>query len=678
METSRTNFAFLNGGSEAGRQIARADWSQHPMGAVSSWTPACRTALSMVLDSGFPSYVLWGPEFFFFYNDAYVPILGSKAALGQGLPLAELWHEIRDEACRIATTAMSGESTFFTDRPFLLERFGPPQLAYFTFSYSPIRDEGGEVVGVLCTIVETTDTVLGMARLRESEDRVQLSLDASGNIGTWSWYPETNATFVDERFARLFQVDAALAQSGTALERFTNMIHPDDRERVLAAIGHSIATGELYEIDYRIPQLSGKVVWVTAKGKLFEEKATGAKRFAGVAVDITEQRNAQQKSMRMAEQLAAAHERQTAFLATLAHELRNPLAPIRTGLELMRIAGANAQTVERLRGMMDRQVNQLTHLIDDLMDISRINNGKVELKLERMDIAEAIAAAAETSLPHIEQARHHLSTRLPAEKLPVHADRTRLIQILSNILTNAAKYTPAGGRIDISAWRDGTDGVVAISDTGIGIPQAALSGVFDMFTQVGSDTARAQGGLGIGLALVRQLLTLHGGTVAAISPGEGLGATFTIRLPLIDGAPASWVTGTRHNRNVGHAVAAQTILVADDNIDAAETLAALLRLQGHLVHVATDGVQASELLHAVTPTIAFLDIGMPGKDGRAVAREARQSQRLARTTLVALTGWGMANDRVLSKIAGFDFHLTKPIAIEDIEQIIKSGSGGEA
>jgi PAS domain S-box-containing protein len=673
MEENRADLEFLSGGGEAGRRIADADWSGHPMGPVSGWTAACRTALSMVFNSGFPSYLLWGPEFFVFYNDAYAPILGRKLDLGQGRPLAELWSEIGDEACRIADAAFRGTPAFFKDRLFTLERFGQPQQAYFTFSYSPFRDGAGVVVGVLCVIVETTDAVLSMARLRESEDRLQLSLDASGNIGTWSWYPETNATYVDERFARLFQVDAALAQSGTQLERFTNMIHPDDRERVVAAIGHAIATGELYEIDYRIPQLSGQIIWVTAKGKLFVDIDSGLKRFAGVAVDITEQRKKQDELLRMTADLASAHSRQTEFLATLAHELRNPLAPIRSGLELMRMGSASPQSVDRLRGMMERQVNQLTHLIDDLMDIARINNGKVGLHKETMDLRAAIAVATETSLPHIEGAGHQLLTWLPDQPLPVDGDPTRLAQVFSNILTNAAKYTPAGGRIEIRAWREARQGVVSIADNGIGIPEAALAGVFDLFSQVNGDIARSQGGLGIGLSLVKRLVELHGGRVEVDSAGAGEGSVFTIRLPLTDAVPAA---GPKPCPAKPPVEQRYRILVADDNDDAAETLAALLGVHGHAVHVAGDGEQALLVARDVLPEIAFLDIGMPGKDGHAVAREMRADPLLESTVLVALTGWGAAADRVLSGAAGFDHHLTKPVSIEDVEAILARVAAG--
>lgn len=673
MDDNQAGLGFLSGGGDAGRKIAQTDWSAHPMGPISGWPPAFRTAISMVLNSGFPSYVLWGPEFFVFYNDAYVPILGNKEAIGQGWRLADIWTEVGDEAVQIAKNAYSGTTTFDKDRPFILERYGHPQLAYFTFSLSPIRDDAGVVIGALCIIAETTDSVVSTAKLQQSEDRLQLSLDASGNIGTWSWYPETNATYVDERFARLFQVDAALAQSGTELERFTNMIHPDDRARVLAAISKSIATGELYEADYRIPQLSGKDIWVTAKGRLFDDEQGGAKRFAGVAVDITEHRNKQDELARLARDLAAAHRRQSEFLATLAHELRNPLAPIRTALDLMRIGQPDSQATERLRGMMERQVSQLAHLIDDLMDLARINNGKVELRLQPQDVGGAIRAAIETSMPHIERARHQLVTSIPAEVLFVEGDMLRLAQVFSNILANAAKYTPKGGKIEIAVRRENDLAVIEIKDNGIGIPQDSLAGVFDMFSQVRTDIA--QGGLGIGLSLVKRIVELHNGSVDAASGGIGHGATFTIRLPLVAAMPeTAEAIGDEMPTSAG--VASYRILVADDNTDAAETLASVLKYHGHEVGIAADGEQAIALAQQLVPQFAFLDIGMPGKDGHAVARQIRATQTLKNTVLVAVTGWGTAADRTLSKEAGFDYHLTKPVSIMDIAKVLQRESTG--
>jgi signal transduction histidine kinase len=522
---------FLSSAGVTGRNIADHDWSRHPLGPIGAWPSLLRTMLSTILSSGFPSYIIWGEEQFVFYNDAYMPILGEKLAMGQGVPLGELWSEIRDEACAIAEQALRGENAYFEDRPFAIERYGRPESAYFTFSYSPIRDQSGCVGGVLCMIFETTDKVLALMRSKESEDRLQLSLDASGNIGTWSVEPETSHTTVDARFARLFQVDAALAQTGTLLERFTNMIHPGDRERVLAAIAQSIDAGDTYDIEYRIPQLSGKDVWVNARGKMFENEI-GKKRFAGVAVDITERKKIDDELRRLAADLTESNQRKTEFLATLAHELRNPLAPMRTGLELMRIGHANPETLTRVRDMMGRQLNLMTSLIDDLMDISRINSGKVVLEREKLELKSVIASAVETCLPTIEKSQHELVMHLPEDSLRIDVDARRLTQVLCNLLTNAAKYTPPGGRIEISAQGDDDSVEISVKDNGSGIPTEALSTVFDMFHQVGRNMQNSQGGLGIGLSLVRRLVELHGGSVTASSAGAGQGSTFTLRLPL--------------------------------------------------------------------------------------------------------------------------------------------------
>lgn len=528
-----------------------------------------------------------------------------------------------------------------------------------------MRDDAGVSVGVLCTIVETTDKVMAHAQLRESEERLQISLDASDSIGTWSYDPETNETFVDERFSALFQVDAALAQEGTELQRFTNMIHPDDRERVMAAIERAIQSGEPYHIEYRIPQLSGKIVWVNAKGRMF------GRRFAGVAVDITERKFAEEKLRQLAADLSETSQRKTEFLATLAHELRNPLAPLRTGIELMGMSTDPAALL-RVKTMMQRQVDHLVHLVEDLMDVARINSGKIELKLELVDVKCAIASAIESIMPHVQKAGHKLRTELPDESLLVHGDATRLAQILVNILMNAVKYTQSEGKIIVWAGRIGDQIVISVSDNGIGILSAALPTVFEMFNQVGRDTTHSQGGLGVGLALVRQLVELHSGTVAATSAGIDQGSTFRIALPAASnqdaaGAPIETVASA-----IDTPLRKLRILIADDNADACATLSTLLQLEGHQVVTAADGDQAISLAQSFLPELIFLDIGMPRKNGHEVAKAIRTLPTLRDSTIVALTGWGTEHDRVLSREAGFDHHFTKPITLAAISHILSA------
>jgi PAS domain S-box-containing protein len=359
------------------------------------------------------------------------------------------------------------------------------------------------------------------------------------------------------------------------------------------------------------------------------------------------------------------------FLAVLAHELRNPLAPILTGLEIMRIRSGSMDTVMNVRGMIERQVKQLSHLINDLLDIARVTNGKVEIKKESVDLKGIVSNAVETSLPLIQKGGHEFSLKLDAAPLPVSADAARIAQVIGNLLTNAAKYTPHGGNIKLTAEREGSEAVISVIDSGIGIPGESLESVFDMFSQVGRNMQHAQGGLGIGLSLVRQLVGLHGGTVAASSEGAGKGSTFVVRLPLdLETAPA----GSGADGPEAAATARKTfrILVADDNVDAATTLASLLEMYGHDLRVAHDGPQGLQIAEQFHPEIVFLDIGMPGMTGYEVARRLRQMKALARSTIVAVSGWGTKDDRTRAEEAGFDMHFTKPVTVAHLSDFLTS------
>ena len=372
--------------------------------------------------------------------------------------------------------------------------------------------------------------------------------------------------------------------------------------------------------------------------------------------------------VRSTEALREADRRKSEFLATLAHELRNPLAPIRNGLELLRLAANKPETQANVRAMMERQVGHMVHLINDLLDIARVSSGKLVLKTEPVTLESVVAGAVETSLPLVEAAGHALSVRLPEAPVPLEVDRIRISQVLSNLLSNAAKYTPRGGRIDIEARVEDGQAVIAVSDTGIGIGAESLPAVFDMFTQVARSIDRSRGGLGIGLALVRHLMQLHGGSVTAASPGPGLGSSFTVRLPL-GTAPAP-----ARDAAAAPAPAAPVrplrVLVADDNVDAAETLRALLELGGHEVRMAHDGLEAFEVAGGMQPELVFLDIGMPRMDGYQAARAIRGLPGLAAVPLVAVTGWGAQEDRRRSREAGFDEHLLKPAMPEQVAAIL--------
>jgi PAS domain S-box-containing protein len=397
----------------------------------------------------------------------------------------------------------------------------------------------------------------------------------------------------------------------------------------------------------------------------------GSDRVAVLFTDITARLAAEQDLRRLADELEQANRRKTEFLATLAHELRNPLAPLSNGLHLMRLSGGKPELAERTRQMMERQVQHMVHLVDDLLDVARISTGKVELRRERVQLRTIVATAVETSGSLIDAGRHTLTVDVTDTPLPLDADPTRLAQVVSNLLNNAAKYTPPGGRIDLTVRAEGDEAVLHVTDNGIGIPADAIDNVFEMFAQVDSGPGRPQGGLGIGLSLVQSLVALHGGSVSVSSPGLGQGCRFTVRLPLhkepsmapdnsppIQAEPQASGIGLR-------------VLVVDDNRDAAESLGVLLELEGHQAHIAHDGKEALAMAGSTQPEVVFLDIGLPDLSGYEVARQMRQLPGLRDTLLVALTGWGTQEDRAKTRDSGFDRHLTKPAEMQAVEALLR-------
>lgn len=374
------------------------------------------------------------------------------------------------------------------------------------------------------------------------------------------------------------------------------------------------------------------------------------------------------------ERLRDQDQRKDGFLATLAHELRNPLAPIRTGLEVMKLANSK-ETRFRAREMIERQVSQLVRLVDDLLDVARVNQGKLTLVQARVSASDIVENAIETSSPLIEAAQHTLELRLPQTPVFVYVDAIRIAQVISNLLNNAAKYTPAGGHIVVSVKRSEEEAVFVVSDNGIGIPAALLPKVFDLFSQVSRSLARSQGGLGIGLSLVKNLVTMHGGTIEAHSAGLGLGSSFVVRLPLAQGAEELPQPGASSDaEGVSEPDRPLRVLIADDNVDAAQTLGMLIDLYGHdrlIVHNGPDAVQACR---TYLPQLVFLDIGLPGINGYEVARRVRAADEFGRPMLVALTGWGTEHDRQRSLEAGIDLHLTKPVEPDAVAQVLHSVS----
>ena len=381
---------------------------------------------------------------------------------------------------------------------------------------------------------------------------------------------------------------------------------------------------------------------------------------AGVAIENTQLYQALQETDR----------RKDEFLATLAHELRNPLAPIRNALQILKIPRVDAETVERSRDMMERQVQHLVRLVDDLLDVSRVMRGKIDLRRESIEFATVVARAVETVQPLVDSQGHELSVLLPSESLLLDADPVRLAQVVGNLLTNAAKYTELNGRIWLTAKREGNEAVLRVRDNGIGLAPNMLPRIFELFVQVDHAATRSQGGLGIGLTLVKNLVEMHNGRVEARSEGLGKGTEFVVRLPI--SAREFDQPHDRAMESLAQSISplGYRLLVVDDNQDAANSLAMLLRLQGHEVRVAFSGPAALEMTKDYSPDVVFLDIGMPAMDGYEVARRIRQQPRLEKVVLAALTGWGQQEDRRRTVAAGFDHHFVKPPELKVIESVL--------
>ncbi|HEY3584649.1 MAG TPA: ATP-binding protein, partial [Casimicrobiaceae bacterium] len=353
-------------------------------------------------------------------------------------------------------------------------------------------------------------------------------------------------------------------------------------------------------------------------------------------------------------------QRKNEFLAMLAHELRNPLAPISNAVHILRVSETDPVKVAWARDLIGRQLKQLVRLVDDLLDVSRITRGKIELKLETVDVAQVVAAAIETSRPNIDAQRHTLSLQLPVEGLALRGDFARVAQILSNLVNNAAKYTPKGGRISLSAARDGDEVVFRIRDSGIGIPPEFIASIFDPFTQADRTLARSHGGLGIGLTLVRRLVEMQQGRVSVRSEGRNRGSEFTVRLPVATGGNPSAAANVASTIS-GASPAGLLVLVVDDNRDVADSTASIMRMNGCDVHVVYDGRAAIESVRRLRPDAVLLDIGLPAIDGYLVAEHIRAQPENGGTMIVAVSGYGQEQDRLRSKSVGFDYHVVKPI-----------------
>jgi PAS domain S-box-containing protein len=598
-----------------------------------------------------------------FLNAVAQSLTGWTQEEARGAPLAEVFKSFNEKTRQIlenpaARALREGAVVEPVNHTLLIAKDGTETCV--DDNAAVIRDENGVVVGAVLVFRDVTDrkrVEIGLRHGRERLDMVQRSIQ----MGVW---------YCDLPFDKLIWNAKCKEHFGlppdaeVSIATFYECLHPDDRERTRKTIERSIAEQGDYDVEYRTVAPGGRVRWIRAIGRPFCDEAGKAIRFDGVTVDMT-------GHVQIGEALKEANRRKDEFLATLAHELRNPLAPLYNGLQILRLAGNDGKSLSSIQDMMARQLAQMVRLVDDLLDMSRIDRGKIELRNERLNVATVIESALETSRPLIEAGRHELIVRPSADPVWVTGDLTRLAQVVGNLLNNSAKYTPEGGHIWLTVERRGDQVLIRVRDDGMGIPCEMVPKIFDMFTQVDRNLKQSQGGLGIGLTLVRRLVEMHEGKVEAVSEGAGRGCEFIVTLPLAAELTTEGCNGQPNEKcERGAQAPIRRILVVDDNKDSAESLSLLLQLKGNEVKVVHDGPSALEAMKEYRPAVVLLDIGLPGMSGHEVARKLRETQEGKGVVLIAQTGWGQEEDRQRSTAAGFDAHLVKPLDFAALQSVL--------
>jgi PAS domain S-box-containing protein len=512
-----------------------------------------------------------------------------------------------------------------------------------------------------------------LAALHEVQQELQKSRDflsiaiRSAQMGVWSEDLQSRHVWWSPELEQLTGLTEK--EFGNTSEAFYKLMHADDRTFFITAIQKAIQMKAEYNIQFRLQHIAGH--WLTMEGRghaTYSENGEPLSIF-GIVIDISDRKVTEEKLRELNLQLYVADRRKDEFLATLAHELRNPLAPVSNVLEIMRLKETSDPFIHWSRDIIQRHVSQMTHLIDDLMDASRITQGRLELRIQQINIADVIQQAIEISHALMKESRHTFTVKKPEKPIIIHADATRIIQIISNLLINAAKYTPEGGAICLNTFQDDGYVVLSVVDSGIGIPSEHLANVFNMFSQLSPALERSQGGLGIGLALVRGLVELHGGTIVAHSEGAGKGSEFIVRIPISNSAMD--ITPIIEHANTAR-INAKRILIIDDNLDASDSLALLLELNGHITFTAINGLTGLSVAEEFYPDVILLDIGLPDINGYEVARRIRQQPWGKKITLIAITGWGQHKDKELAKRSGFNHHLTKPVKFQSLHCLIQS------
>jgi PAS domain S-box-containing protein len=603
-----------------------------------------------------------------FMNGVAEGLTGWRRQEAYGQPLEAVFRIInedtRDTVESPGTKVLrEGRIVGLANHTLLIARDG--HEAPISDSGAPIRD-GNEIIGV---VIVFRDATAERAAERTLKDRERQFVSLANAMPQLVWTESRDGTH--EYFNRGWYAYTGLTEEESrATTAWAQVLHSDDESRVDARWARSRASGELYEAEFRLRRYDGAYRWFLARAVADRDPDGNILRWFGTCTDIHNTKQTEETLRKTEAALRDADRRKDVFLAILAHELRNPLAPIRNAARLLERPVLNPQDLERCRSIILRQVRHMASLLDDLLDISRITRGAFPLKKEYVRLQPLLTEAVETARPLIDGKRHILTTDWPSQPIEIEVDPVRLVQVVSNLLTNAAKYTDPEGSITCAARVDGDTVVISIRDTGVGLAPEMLGEVFEMFSQVQPNHGHSEGGLGIGLALVKGLVELHGGRVEARSAGLEQGSEFTIYLPDLRVA-----TGTIQDPNTSpvqtpSGLSERRVLIADDNRDGAESLAMLLEGLGCKVYLAHTGIDALALAAQHRPHAAILDIGMPGKSGFEVAQQIRREAWGEQMTLIAVTGWGQEEYKRAAHSAGFDHHLTKPVDLEALEEIV--------
>jgi signal transduction histidine kinase len=696
--------SWLEGGGEAGAAARAFDWSKTALGPVELWPASLKAVVGLMLNSRHPMFLWWGPELIQIYNDAYLPSFGAgkhPAAMGQRGEdcWPEIWPIIYPQIDEVMSRA---KASWHEDDLVPVWRGDRIEEVYWTYGYSPVFSDARTVGGTLVVCTETTARVVAERRHRALRSLAKSTAMATTVPAVLAAAAELfEETPNDIPFALIY-----LNEKATGEPVLCRSVGLGATEQVAV---DAVCRAKLLAAAGRAPlALASDEIGVSLPGRPWPEPSTGAfvaplgdRRIAhpsgffvfglsprlpfdaayrdhllqivehlGLVLARIEtyrvKEAAAAEHANLLRELEAANRAKDEFLAMLGHELRNPLSPIVTAIDLLKRRGDG--TTNREQDIIERQVGHLIRLVDDLLDVSKITRGKIVLRREPLEIAGVVAKAVEIASDVFEERRHRLSIDVPAAGLRVDGDPVRLAQVLANLLTNAARYTEPGGSVSLRAARDGQEVVITVKDSGMGIAPELLPRIFDLFVQGGRSTDRKEGGLGLGLALVKSLVALHGGSAVARSDGPGSGSEFEIRLPATRAAERTAEAPAAPPAK--GQVTAKRVLVVDDNEDSADLLSEMLQWVGHEVAVAHDGPSALALIDRFAPEVAVLDIGLPVMDGYELGKRLHELPRGAECRLIALSGYGQDRDRARSRAAGFEAHLVKPVDAQRLLRVI--------